>query len=180
MCLKCNEPCLTCAGSATACVSCTPAFTHLPGKCLAKCQEGRYVAADGQCKPCHPSCSSCNAGTASSCTKCGVKDGNQILYLHSGGCEASCPLGFFGHAQTQECHPCDATCSGCIGPSTLECTSCNQGLYQLGSPIGKCITHCPKGNFWFFACKVGLPQTTIKSVLERETIKTVLGTAVLD
>lgn len=146
MCGKCDKSCLTCAGNATSCTSCTADYRHFLSICVAKCAEGQYVdEADGQCKPCHPSCHKCHAGSASSCTECGTKDVKQVLFLHEGECKASCPSGFFGDRDNQECKPCDSACSSCAGPSPSQCMSCSQGGFRLGAPVGTCVASCPEG-----------------------------------
>ena len=145
MCAKCDKSCRTCAGNATACTSCTSEYRHVPGRCVKKCAEGQFVDAGGQCQSCHPSCHNCNDGSASSCTECGTKGDRQMLFLHKGECKASCPSGLFGENSSQECKPCDATCSSCAGPLSSECKSCGQGLFLLGTPAGVCLSTCPEG-----------------------------------
>lgn len=149
MCGKCGNSCLTCAGNATSCTSCTSDYRHFLGRCVAKCTEGQYLEGDGQCKPCHPSCHKCHGGSESSCTECGTKDVNQVLFLHGGECKASCPSGFFGDKDLKECKPCNSACSSCAGPSPSGCVSCSKGYYRLGAPVGACVTSCPEGKFYY-------------------------------
>ena len=144
ICAKCDFTCLTCAGNATACTSCTSEYKHVPGRCVKKCGEGKYVDAEGLCHSCHPSCKNCNEGGASACTECAAKD-NQRLFLHKGECKASCPSGFFEEVASQECKPCDSTCDSCTGPSPSQCMSCSQGLFRIGAPTGSCKPTCPEG-----------------------------------
>lgn len=145
VCSKCDTSCLTCAGNATSCTSCSMEYTYEPGKCVKKCAEGQYADSNGQCQLCHPSCLTCNGGSASSCTECGTKDHHQLLFLHKGECQASCPSAFYGDTGNQECKPCDATCSSCSGPSSSECTSCSQGRFLFQN--GLCLLHCPEGHY---------------------------------
>ena len=148
MCGKCDKSCLTCAGNATLCASCTSEYRHYLGRCIAKCVDGQYLAEDGQCKPCHPSCHKCHAGSASSCTECGTKDVQQELFLHAGECKASCPSGFYGDKDNRECKPCISPCSSCASSSVSDCLSCSQGHFRLGTPVGTCVESCPEGKLY--------------------------------
>lgn len=145
MCGKCDKSCLTCAGNATSCTSCRSQYRHHFSRCVAKCADGQYLAEDGQCKICHPSCRKCHAGGASSCTECGTKETQQQLFLHGGECKASCPSGFYGDRESQECKPCSASCSSCVGSSASDCLSCSKGHFRTGTPVGTCVESCPEG-----------------------------------
>ena len=116
-------------------------------RCVIDCKKNNYVSND-LCWQCHPSCSTCNNGTAWSCTTCGVttatREGvKQDLYLHRGMCVLTCPSGFFG--SNHQCVPCDTSCKYCKGALKTDCTSCKDGLVRTDNGTGLCLDNCPSG-----------------------------------
>jgi proprotein convertase subtilisin/kexin type 5 len=71
----------------------------------------------------------CN-NTAIECTAC-----SSILFLNinSKTCSASCPVGFYGDANSRQCSACDARCASCTGPSNTECGSCTASYTLAGN-----------------------------------------------
>ena len=169
VCEKCDKSCLTCAGNATACTSCRTNYSrHEDGKCVKSCAEGQYADSNEQCQSCHPSCRNCNDDSASSCTACGTKDDQQLLFLHKGECMASCPSSLFADTGNHECKHCDGTCGSCSGPSSSECKSCNQGRFLLGSGVGVCVLHCPEGELFICLCSwMSLDHSLLMQLLLR-------------
>ena len=169
VCEKCDRSCLTCAGNATACTSCRTNYSrHEDGKCVKSCAEGQYADSNEQCQSCHPSCRNCNDDSASSCTACGTKDDQQLLFLHKGECMASCPSSLFADTGNHECKHCDGTCGSCSGPSSSECKSCNQGRFLLGSGVGVCVLHCPEGELFICLCSwMSLDHSLLMQLLLR-------------
>ena len=80
--LSLSLSCLTCtSASPTSCTSCTSGLLRYDGQCLKSCSEIQTPVYqvpqdqddnehDGSCHDCHPSCGSCNTGSASSCITC--------------------------------------------------------------------------------------------------------------
>ena len=123
----------------------------LSPRCVIDCKINNYVSND-HCWPCHPSCSTCNNGTAWSCTQCGVttapREGvRQDVYLHRGMCVLTCPSGFYG--SNHQCVPCHTSCKYCNGPLKTNCTSCKDGLVRADNGTGLCLDNCPSGKRLF-------------------------------
>ncbi|CAB4032016.1 pro convertase subtilisin kexin type 6-like [Paramuricea clavata] len=117
-------------------------------RCVIDCKDNNYVSND-LCWACHPSCLTCNNGTAWSCTECGAttatREGvKQDLYLHRGMCVITCPSGFYGN--NHQCAPCDASCKYCKGPLNTDCTACKDGLVREDNGTGLCLDNCPSGS----------------------------------
>ena len=153
VCKKCDNNCLSCVVNAKQCTSCKPSHKLIKRKCEVNCNEREFREGDF-CKPCHPSCLTCNGDGESACTKCGTRmsgsDGsgskNDSLFLHEGECKSTCPHGFYGDTAGHECKGCDKGCSTCAGPAGNQCLVCGHGLNREGSPTGNCVDKCPQGN----------------------------------
>ena len=79
-----------------------------------------------------------------------AKTGNLIIESDTGSQTVAvwtyvseCPIDSFGTADN--CQPCDLQCSGCVGPSNLNCTSCTNFsiLPSDNSSSLQCVESCP-------------------------------------
>lgn len=116
-------------------------------RCVIHCKSNEYASND-LCWQCHPSCLTCNNGSAWSCTECGVTTASREgvkrdVYLHRGMCVLTCPSGFYGN--NHQCVPCDTSCKHCKGPLNTDCTSCKDGLVRTDNGTGLCLDNCPSG-----------------------------------
>lgn len=87
VCQPCQDPCKTCAQTATTCKSCLYGKFLENGLCVSQCGSANYVDPTGiLCLPCDSlKCLTC-FGAASNCTAC---DANE--YLLNNFCHTSCP-----------------------------------------------------------------------------------------
>ena len=66
---------------------------------------------------------------------------NNVPYLNSSTCVASCPVNTYQNEQLLSCFVCIANCAAC--PSTTACTTCNTGYYlQSSTQCTICTTNC--------------------------------------
>ena len=117
-CIKCAKGCLECIGpSPNNCTICESGFTlslltaaesDLPstpsGRCKRDCLPSHYLLTPepNECRPCHPSCDTCNGPTADSCLTC---KSNQYKVANN-------------------CFRCHPKCLTCSGPSPFQCLTC--------------------------------------------------------
>uniref|UniRef100_A0A6J0TBE0 Proprotein convertase subtilisin/kexin type 5 isoform X2 n=1 Tax=Pogona vitticeps TaxID=103695 RepID=A0A6J0TBE0_9SAUR len=135
ICRMCSQPCSTCEGNATRCLSCKHPFLLEEGECKPTCSEGHF-ATDGVCEPCPERCQECINGE--SCKVC-----IPPYRLLNGICWSDCPSGYF--TDSVRCFPCDQDCRECEGPDSDDCTEClyvSSVLYN-----GKCLEGCPDGTY---------------------------------
>lgn len=108
----------------------------------------REYAEDGHCRPCHASCLSCTGPSSADCGSCMPN-----MYLHSGSCVQSCPLGFYAAATDCDrcpgsCETCDdaRVCTSCVSPTVLDgfqCVLCCDEAVGLASDC--CVCDDAKG-----------------------------------
>ncbi|KCV70411.1 hypothetical protein H696_02752 [Fonticula alba] len=134
----------------------------------ADCATGQFADTEGNCQPCHPSCSSCDDAT--SCFACRPGLGFLSPDPTIGSlCTANCPFGRYGWKsenpsptppgprQTFFCYECGPRCTTCTGPDyPPKCHSCtaNVGLTDVNmctssnnlpswhDPASKRYIHC--------------------------------------
>ncbi|EGR30952.1 leishmanolysin family protein, putative, partial [Ichthyophthirius multifiliis] len=75
-------------------------------------------------------------------------------------CLSTCPRGYFGDQQTQECKNCSSKCSQCTGPEQNACTNCNMDYILINnqciesSPL--CLNNCRIcSDTICYSCKLG-------------------------
>ena len=131
---KCNYPCKNCLeDDPSHCLSCYPEdetsesdSSVIEGRpflqedtCVSQCAANRFY--DGErCLLCDSTCLSC-AGTAKTCTSCGIAE---FLYLHETKCLVECPTRYIEQQEKNLCIKCQGTCETCEGLAT-SCRSCN-------------------------------------------------------
>ncbi|XP_017145820.1 furin-like protease 2 isoform X2 [Drosophila miranda] len=139
-CMPCQEGCKTCTSNGL-CSECLANWSlNKKDKCIVAgseaCNESEFFSQiEGQCRPCHASCESCNGALETSCMSCPA---NRLLELSR--CVSGCQDGFF--METGVCSPCLHTCSQCI--SRTNCSNCSKGL-ELQN--GECRTTCADGYY---------------------------------
>ena len=137
-CLKCNDQCKSCDGSADNCQSCDDggAYPFLAGTgCFSSCPSGYYQSSAGGCSQCQAPCKDCSSAT--SCNSC--LDG-KLLFQDS--CLNSCPMGVTVQIENV-CESCTDNCKTCKGTTTT-CSSCQTG-FTLDE--GRCVDVCPIGKY---------------------------------
>ena len=80
------------------------------------------VLSTGICKPCDPSCATCNGPFSTNCLSCVPQK-----YLNT---------------STHQCIDCDTSCATCSGSGPTNCLTCQAGFF-LASGYGRCIASCP-------------------------------------
>ena len=125
-CIKCPPNCASCTSS-NQCTECERGYGLSNGICLScnditctTCQDGTYFDTySSRCKPCYPTCTTCNSYF--SCT--------------------SCADGYFRQQTTLTCLPCSQKIDGCTSCSFdgSTCYNCSQ-WYRLSS--GTCVSLC--------------------------------------
>lgn len=83
---------------------------------------------DGNCKPCHSTCETCNGPTEQACLSC-----NSPFILQNTKCVAACEKGFYLGANSPMCSTCHHSCSSCT--SRRNCTECFSALHVSCSCI---------------------------------------------
>ncbi|WWC69932.1 uncharacterized protein I206_103876 [Kwoniella pini CBS 10737] len=144
-CLHCNIPSFanTASFDTLKCSACQEGYLLEDGKCLKKCDDGRYLpegsaAKNGTCQKCDSPCSTC-VSTSTTCTSC-----SSPLFASGGSCISDCPTSTTPLNGT--CIPCAADCSTCS--STTQCSTCPPSRPVLSN--GKCIEYCPKDQYFDF------------------------------
>ncbi|XP_067131538.1 extracellular matrix organizing protein FRAS1-like isoform X3 [Centruroides vittatus] len=144
VCLQCHVSCKTCYGAGIdECVSCPENVKLSFGSCSSKCTPGKYLDSDGNCKDCHPSCSSCILHfekLQSICMLC-----KEPSYFSLGeSCVKDCGIQFFQN-NFGRCEACHHSCLSCNAKSTRSCTSCKEG--KVLTHNGRCVDYCYEGYF---------------------------------
>ncbi|XP_043658322.1 furin-like protease 2 isoform X2 [Drosophila teissieri] len=140
-CMPCQEGCKTCTSNGV-CSECLQNWTlNKRDKCIVSgsegCSESEFFSlSEGQCRPCHASCGSCNGPAGTNCMSCPP---NRLL--EQSRCVSGCREGFFMEAGSL-CSPCLHTCSQCV--SRTNCSNCSKGL-ELQN--GECRTTCADGYY---------------------------------
>lgn len=165
-CTVCNPACLLCFGPLTTqCYSCqvdssTGIYYYLSyatTSCVPLCPYGQYaVNSSFTCQLCNMNCATC-AGTSTNCLTCTYVNTINIVYLHNSKCIIICPNGFWMNSSVgldHQCSPCNSFCTVCFGPSSSECTACNNQtiggasvIYYKDLNSTTCNTTCPDGQF---------------------------------
>lgn len=149
-CQLCPAGCMVCQMDG-GCFQCSTNFTlATDGRtCIvASCGLGGFLNTSSQCQTCSSSCRSC-VGSSTACSSCPIASNSSLqTYLLSSSCAASCPDGYFKHAESLSCRKCDPKCSTCS--SFRSCLTCTEGFslldfYDLQN--GRCVRECPVG-FW--------------------------------
>jgi len=119
--------------------------TGSPFSCVDICPGNNYLDTD-TCKPCDPTCGSCQGPAATQCiTSCsGTLKRSSTAATFS--CVVLCPGGTYDDAGT--CMPCDSSCATCGGPLDNECITCQSNLqYSGGGPTYTCVSGCLPGQY---------------------------------
>ncbi|GAB1606479.1 proprotein convertase subtilisin/kexin type 4-like isoform X1 [Argonauta hians] len=101
---------------------------------------------------CHKDCVGCHGKTAFDCKAC-----RYFKLITTNKCVSSCPKGFYGNPETQECHVCIPQCQHCEGPLWAQCKSCERGYFldttkQKCSPCQKLCDTCQHNASHCTAC----------------------------
>ena len=151
-CTECDSSCAECSTAlSNGCLSCpstgTPYFDS--GSCVASCADSHYADSSLMtCQPCDPSCATCTAVGATSCSSCLQ---GSIFDAGSGACTfPGCAIGQFASTDqvfgSDGCLSCNSTCASCVG-SAANCTSC---ALDSTTPLlheAECLMNCPDGYF---------------------------------
>ncbi|EGR34727.1 zinc finger lsd1 subclass family protein, putative, partial [Ichthyophthirius multifiliis] len=128
-CGKCNskDTCNICKDNAEK----PPALN----KCL--CKKGFFQ--DGRaCRPCSPSCFSCNAATPNSCLEC--HPNAELVSNQTSQQECQCKSGFFQNSNNlQECLPCQQPCLQCKDSATNCIGTCGLNAQLINNQC-QCIS----------------------------------------
>lgn len=149
-CSSCNKGCQTCekGEDSQSCYTCkevgispkgSPAVA---GSC--GCGEGFMASPSNpsECLPCHASCKTCVDGTSGGCQSCMFA--NTVLSNPSGG-TCSCNPGYAVQSSaTQDCVPCDPSCSSCNDGSASGCLTCKIATAVVTDVSGGWC-YCPEG-----------------------------------
>ena len=133
----CDPTCLTCSGTTDKdCIS---------------CPEGYQLAFDGSCQP------------IETCVKWGFSHDESSNVLGAGRCVDDCdcdgtrrcsPTGYCLSCEDlantypdiyslKDCPVCDGSCLTCNGPSSSDCTACNDGFFLVNGVCEPCaVPHC--------------------------------------
>ncbi|KAI5622037.1 proprotein convertase subtilisin/kexin type 5, partial [Silurus asotus] len=143
MCSPCGDYCINCDES--QCYLCEDNFFLSDGTCVAKCKEGFYADARGECEPCHHECRSCGGPYFDDCDSC--EDEMRLLDGQCVSINQTIHCGPFKFLNEQgECEQCHSNCKLCWGPMADECNICNDGLFLVASSY-ICTSSCPAGTF---------------------------------
>ncbi|KAM9360686.1 proprotein convertase subtilisin/kexin type 5-like [Symphorus nematophorus] len=105
------------------CTSCSMTRFFDDGRCVIRCQKGRY-AMGRQCHLCHHTCEECTDEGPDDCTSCDRDKFGVARYLFHHQCRDVCPEGFF-HSARRRCEPCAAECIICTAEE--HCLHCSPG-----------------------------------------------------
>jgi proprotein convertase subtilisin/kexin type 5 len=147
--MSCLSPCLTCSTSNSSCLSCTAGNYLIYGNqsCQAsQCPNGQFSSL-GQniCFLCSTNCATCSL-TSANCTSCSLGNSGLYLYLHNDSmCYATCPTGYFGSLNPNNCTICHVSCNGCVGSST-NCINC-AATYARNIGSSSCTLNCGNGYY---------------------------------
>ena len=139
-----SSSCLSCTTDASVCSQCKPDFLlGLDGRCVGECPSDQFADAGGRfCRPCSVvNCARC-AASGSSCEQCDT----DMFVLRGGGqpesCLTTCPVGYYGDTQSQQCTRCSGECLSCS--SATKCSTCPVGMLRYSSV---CLKTCPRSTF---------------------------------
>lgn len=115
--VQCNFPCKTCINSTYAdnCTSCFTNYTLNPNtqQCLQNyiiCPTNQYPNANNTtCLNCDVTCNSCNGGSSTDCTSCGVDNRLRYRFLSGSECVLMCPVDNYLDFQNYSCPPINGT-----------------------------------------------------------------------
>ena len=148
MCRSCPPYCSEC--DKDQCYECVEEAVVLTnGECSLSCEPFTYLAHNGQCQPCHPSCQECFGPEGTSCTTCPP----QYIHSEDGQCviPQSCQEGEYFNSRSLECRPCHESCAECVGKGVKECTECYSG-FELDGDICSVVSTssklCPAGKYF--------------------------------
>ena len=145
-CVDCHPSCVACVGpNEDNCTVCSKDLVLAGGHCVSTqdCPDGQYFQISvAKCKPCDPSCKTCNGGEKNNCLTCPPG-----LYLDVGttSCNANCPDYFYHDSSEWICHQCHSRCESCSGPEENKCLSCSSSLTLTSD--GKCRMTCGDGYY---------------------------------
>ncbi|TNN26120.1 Proprotein convertase subtilisin/kexin type 5 [Liparis tanakae] len=91
------------------------------------------------CVPCDDNCVSCDEHECFWC--------ETDLFLSDGRCVSTCPVGFYGYEDTNDCERCHPACATCGGPERDDCLSCEEDELLES---GECMSDheaCPAKTF---------------------------------
>lgn len=110
--------------------------------CVSHCPLGYYGdAGTHRCRRCHKNCERCLGRAETECVSC-----KRGLYMNplSSSCVHTCPEGYYGHDQQQQCLKCHDRCNSCVKDPD-RCTACKHGYSLAGMT---CVPECTNGTFF--------------------------------
>lgn len=147
-CSACNANCNQCYGTSTNCTQCSSTQYLYNSTCVNTCPLYTYLNYNN-CYNCHSSCYNCTGPGSLECIS--PKPG--YIYKDTQGnwyqkcpsyyddatktCLSMCPTKNYPLANLS-CVACDPSCIECTGPSSSNCSSCSNYLYN-----GTCYGNCP-------------------------------------
>jgi proprotein convertase subtilisin/kexin type 5 len=158
LCLSCDPSCSSCLGPlSTSCTACTTYLAIVYYKdpanptCSTSCPSGYFgVSANNTCSQCQAGCSSCQINSTY-CQGC-QNVGSIPYYLINNLCLNVCPNDYYPNGNL--CSACHIQCATCTGPSTSQCSSCNNATvggvftqYYLAIRTSICSQFCPQGQY---------------------------------
>ncbi|EWS75690.1 zinc finger lsd1 subclass family protein (macronuclear) [Tetrahymena thermophila SB210] len=146
LCTQCDTSCKTCQGKSSTCTSCNDGrYLKLPeNQCVVKCDLGFYEdKSTNTCQKCHSSCQGCNGGSNNNCTSC---QSPNFLQQLTGKCVNDCGSNYYGEKSTSICTICHKSCKDCLGGTSNDCLSCNDGTF-LQLPQKQCVVNCDLGYY---------------------------------
>ena len=168
-CSLCDPSCVSCTSAGPfSCLSCNVAMGltlyqstgFIFGTC--KCGPSQFLATDGSCQKCHPSCQACSGSTDTQCQTCWP---NSVLT--SGKClcatgtifdlavsrclsVSACAAGYFKDDSGACSNQCSPLCSTCAGPGPQRCGTCAATYVPKQTPdipgLTTCL--CPQNTFF--------------------------------
>lgn len=133
----CDSACSACLITANNCQTCVNSYFLSGNACVSICPPGYWGDISvNKCKSCIIlDCLECS--NAFLCTKC-----TNGKYLQNDGCVANCDQTFYSISLSFICEKCDVSCFECFGPSTFQCTTCNNRYFLLNNQCLKCGNNC--------------------------------------
>jgi proprotein convertase subtilisin/kexin type 5 len=176
-CIACDRICTTCVGTPTNCTGCPPGQTFVGGSCTGGCPSNcitctnstvcltcnrGFVVANGSCRGCSSTCSTCNPYNITQCTSCAnglslvnfacVTCPDKCQTCNRGVC-TTCIPGFKPNSGGICIRKCEISCASCSDNQPSRCRSCYKGSYLSGSTcklniscnINSTCTDCGQG-----------------------------------
>ena len=144
-CTACNSICATCIGPESSnCTACIIGYyLDVSGLgCGTSCPVGYWLdQVHNNCSQCSAECAVCSGPSNQECASCAV---GYFLQPNSTICRSTCPAGFYGRNENNNCLRCPEGCLSCDEWGT--CSSCQAGYY-LQPTQDRCEVSCPPGTW---------------------------------